>query len=146
MASRVFGKFLQSGFDNSLTKINVASGGDTLKVALVTSSYTPNFDTHDFFNDVTNEITGTGYTAGGATLASQTSTIDATDHEWVFDAADSTWTTSTITARAAIVYKSTGNSATSPLIAYIDFTTDRVSDGGTFQITWNSEGIVNIGY
>jgi hypothetical protein len=43
---------------------------DTIKCALTTSTYTVDIDTHDFFNDVTNEITGTGYTAGGATLAS----------------------------------------------------------------------------
>lgn len=146
MASRVYGKFLQSGFDNALTKINLASGGDTIKVALVTSSYTPNFDTHDFFDDVTNEITGTGYSAGGATLGSQTCTLDTTDDELVFDAADTSWTTASFTAYAAIVYKSTGSAATSPLIAYVDFTSNRISDGGTFQITWNSEGIINIGY
>lgn len=146
MASGVYGKFLQSGFDNSLTKINLASGGDTIKVALVTSSYTPDFDAHDFFNDVTNEITGTGYTAGGATLGSQTCTLDTTDNELVIDGADTTWATSSLTAAGAVIYKSTGNSATSPLIAYIDFGGNKVSDGGTFQITWASEGIINIGY
>ena len=40
---------------------------DTFKAMLVTSSYTPNKDTHDFRDDVTNEVSGTGYTAGGAT-------------------------------------------------------------------------------
>jgi hypothetical protein len=145
MASRVYGSFLLKGYDSS-TKINLASGGDTLKVALVTSSYTPNFDTHDFFDDITSEVTGTGYTAGGATLGSQTCTLDTTDDELVFDGADTTWPSSTITARGAVIYKSTGVAGTSPLIAYIDFTTDRVSDGGTFQITWAAEGIINIGY
>jgi hypothetical protein len=48
----------------------------TLKVALTTSTYTPNQDTHHFFSDITNEITGTGYTAGGATLTSPTTTYD----------------------------------------------------------------------
>jgi hypothetical protein len=43
---------------------------DTIKVMLLTSTYTPNLDTHKFKSDLTNEITGTGYTAGGATLGS----------------------------------------------------------------------------
>jgi hypothetical protein len=49
---------------------------DTIKVALTTSTYVPDIDVHDFFNDVTNEVTGTGYTAGGATLATPTLTYD----------------------------------------------------------------------
>lgn len=145
MASAFYGKFIQSGFDNGLTKVNFASGGDTIKVALVTSSYTPDFDAHDFFNDITNEITSSGYTAGGATLGSQTVTLNTTDNRIVFDGADTSWASSSITARGAVVYKSTGDSATSPLIAYIDFTTDRTSDGGTFQITWHANGIGYIG-
>ena len=145
MASGVFGSFLLKGYDSS-TKINLASGGDTIKVALVTSSYTFTPDTHDFFDDITNEVTGTGYTAGGATLGSQACTLDTTDNELVFDGADVTWASSTITARGAVIYKSTGVSSTSPLIAFIDFTTNRTSDGGTFQITFAAEGIVNISY
>lgn len=130
-------------------KKNIANGSidldtDTIKVALVTSTYTPNQDTHEFFSDVTNEVTGTGYTAGGATLASKTVTADNTDNEGVFDAADVTWSSSTITARGAVVYKSTGTASTSPLICYIDFGADKVSDSGTFTIQWDAEGILNL--
>lgn len=117
---------------------------DTIKVALVTSSYTPDQDVHDFFDDVTNEVSGTGYTAGGATLGSAAVTADNTDNEGVFDAADTSWTTATITARAAVLYKSTGTASTSALIAYIDFGADKTSTAGTFTITWNSEGILNL--
>lgn len=117
---------------------------DTIKVALVTSSYTPNQDTHDFFDDVTNEVSGTGYTAGGATLASKAVSADNTDNEGVFDAADVTWSTSTITARGAVVYKSTGTASTSPLICYIDFGSDKSSTAGDFTLQWNSEGILNL--
>lgn len=117
---------------------------DTIKVALVTSSYTPNQDTHDFFDDVTNEVTGTGYTAGGASLASKVVSVDTTDNEGVFDAADVTWSTSTITARGAVIYKSTGTASTSALICYLDFGSDQSSSAGDFTISWNSEGIVNL--
>lgn len=118
---------------------------DTIKVMLVTSSYTPDQDAHDFINDVSaNEVSGTGYTAGGATLASVAVTADNTDNEGVFDAADTTWSTSTITARGAVLYKDTGNAATSPVICYFDFGSDKVSSAGDFTIAWNSEGILNL--
>lgn len=143
MASLIYGSYLLKLIDSS-TKINHSSGGDTIKVALVTATYSPAQDTHDFFDDVTNEVSGTGYSAGGATLGSQTTAYDSTDNEAVFDAADTTWTTSSITARGAVIYKSTGTASTSPLMAYIDFSSDKTSDGGTFQITWAAEGIINI--
>jgi hypothetical protein len=123
---------------------NIDHDADTIKVALVTSSYTPDQDAHDFFNDVTNEVTGTGYTAGGATLASKTVTQDNTDNEGVFDAADVTWSTSTITARAAVLYKSTGTDSTSNLMVYFDFGSDQSSSAGDFTLQWGSEGIVNL--
>lgn len=119
--------------------------GDTIKCALVTSTYTADVDAHDFFDDITNEVSGTGYTAGGATLASVTVSADNTDNEGVFDAADTSWTTATITARGAVIYKSTGTASTSPLICYIDFGADKVSTAGTFLITWAAEGIINLG-
>lgn len=117
---------------------------DTIKVALVTSTYTPNQDTHDFFDDVTNEVAGTGYSAGGATLASKTVTADTTDNEGVFDAADVTWSTATITARGAVIYKSTGTAGTSALICYLDFGSDQSSSAADFIIAWNAEGILNL--
>lgn len=131
-------------------KKNIMNGGidldtDTIKVALVTSSYSPNIDTHEDMADVTNEVTGTGYSAGGATLANKTVTADTVDDEGVFDADDVTWSSSTITARGAVVYKSTGTAANDLLICYIDFGSDKSSSSGNFTITWNSEGIVNLG-
>lgn len=141
MATQVYNSFKLNLIDTS-TKINFSS--DTIKVALVTSTYSPSIDNHDFFNDITNEVVGTGYTAGGATLASKTVTQDNTNDKAVFDAADVTWTTSSITARGAILYKSTGVASTSPLIGYIDFGADKTSDVGTFQITINTSGLLTI--
>jgi hypothetical protein len=109
---------------------------DTIKVALCTSSYTP-AQTHDYFDDITNEVTGTGYTAGGATLASKTATYTSGTGVTVFDAADTTWSDSTITARYAVVYVSTGTDTTSALIGYVDFGADKVSTDGDFTIEWD---------
>lgn len=123
----------------------VAFPTDTIKVALVTASYTPDQDAHDFFDDITNEVSGTGYTAGGSTLANKATTQDNTDNEGVFDADDLAWTTATITsARYAIVYKSTGVSSTSPLICAIDLGSNYSSSNGTFTLPWSAEGIVNV--
>ena len=118
---------------------------DTIKVALTTSSYTPDQDAHDFFDDVTNEISATGYTAGGATLSGVTVTADNTNNRGVFDANDTSWTTATITnARYAVIYKSTGSAATSALICAIDFGADYSNTAGTFLITWSASGIITI--
>lgn len=118
---------------------------DTLKVMLVTSTYVATsaatLKTHDFRDDVTNEVTGTGYTAGGATLASKT--LTASGDNFVFDAADVTWTTATITARGAVLYKSVGTAATDPIIALFDFGSDITSTAGTFTLQWNASGILS---
>lgn len=118
---------------------------DTIKVALCTSSYTPNQDTHDYFDDITNEVTGTGYTAGGATLGSATITYTGATNTLMLDGADVSWSTSTITARYAVIYDATpGTNATRPLIAYVDFGADVSSTAGTFSITWDAAGIATV--
>lgn len=123
------------------------TGGDTIKVALVTSSYTP-LDTHDFFDDITNELpTANGYTADGATLANQVVSQDNTDDEGVFTADDVSWTATggSITARGAVIYKFVTVAADSPLIAYIDFGVDKTASAtNPFVISWSSEGIINL--
>ena len=114
-------------------------------VALVTSSYSPNIDTHDYYNDITNEVSaGGGYTTGGITLSSTTVILNTTNDRAEFDAADITWSSSTITARGAVLYRNTGTPATSPLIAYFDFASDQSSSSGNFSITWNSAGLLNL--
>lgn len=140
MANVLFNNFKKFIMNGSLDL-----DSDTLKVMLVTSSYTPNIDTHDFRDDVTNEVSGTGYTAGGATLANKAVTADTTDDEGVFDADDVTWGSSTITARGAVIYKSRGGaSSADELICYIDFGSDQASNNGNFTISWGAEGIINL--
>lgn len=116
---------------------------DTIKVALVSSSYTPNQDTHDYWDDVaTNEVSGTGYTTGGATLANKSVTYTSGTNVTKFDADDVSWTSSTITARYAVIYDaSPATNATKPLIGYVDFGSDQSSSSGTFSIVWDSAGI-----
>jgi hypothetical protein len=112
---------------------------DTIKVALVTSTYTPNQDTHDFFDDITNELaTATGYTAGGVTLGTKSTVYDSASNTTRMIAASASWTFSASkTMRYAIIYKDTGVAGTSPLLGYVDFGSDQTTSG-VFTINWDA--------
>lgn len=115
---------------------------DTIKVMLVTSSYTASAS-HTKRSDITNEVVGTGYTTLGITLASPV--VSNVSTNGVFDANDVAWTTSTITARGAVLFKSRGGaSSADELICYLDFGSDKVSTAGTFTISWSASGILNL--
>lgn len=136
---------IYNSFKKNIMNGTIDLDTDTIKVMLVTSAYTPDQDAHDFRDDVTNEVSGTGYSAGGAALANKAVTADNTDNEGVFDADDLTWSTSTITARGAVLYKSRGGaSSADELICYLDFGADKSSSGGNFTLQWAAEGIINL--
>lgn len=116
---------------------------DTFKVMLTTSAYTENKDTDDFRNDVTNEVTGTGYTAGGNTVTVSV-TLDTANDRIDISLGGTTWTSSTITARKAVYYKSRGGASTADeLIAVNDFGSDVVSSSGTFTLNASTLRIQN---
>ena len=129
----------------ALLKGQIDLTGGAIRVALVTSGYAGNKDSHDFFNDVTNEVSGTGYTAGGKTLVSAAVNQDNTNERAVLTASDVVWPVATFTARGAVLYKGTGSAATSPLIAFIDFGEDRSVAGQDFSIVWHQDGILYLG-
>lgn len=136
MASGFFGITLEDAFD--ATALDPNFDADTIKIPLVTDTYTPNFNTHDQFADVTNEVSGTGYTTPGANLASQTW---GTSGGFVtLDGADTSWTTATITARGAVPFDNT--LAGDPLICAVTFGADYTSTAGTFLIQWAAAGIL----
>ena len=116
---------------------------DTFKALLVSSAYTPNKDTHDKRDDVTNEATGTGYTAGGVTTAC-TVTKDTANDRVTLQFAAVSWATSTITARALVIYKSLGGaSSADALVAYNDFGSDVSSTSGTFSVAASTITLAN---
>lgn len=138
VTAKAYSLLLKSAFNK---EINIT--GDTLKVMLCTSGYTPDQDTHQYKSSVTNEVTGTGYTAGGATLGSVTWTYNTSTNVYTLDAADTSWTTSTITARYAVIYDSTPSTdATRPLVGYVDFGADVPSSAATFSLAWDANGIL----
>ena len=129
---------------------NLHTGGNTVKIALLNSTYSVDVDAHTQWCHVKDkEVSGTGYTAGGKTLANQVVSVDNTDNKGVFDADDVTWSSATITARYAVIYKYIDNAGspadTSPLICLIDFAADQTSTNGDFTITFDAEGILNLG-
>lgn len=133
---------IYNAFKKNLMNGTIDLDTNTFKCMLVTSAYVPDQDAHEFRSSVTNEVTGTGYTAGGVTLSSLAVGQDNTNNRGEWDFADPVWAASTITARGAVVYKSTGSAATDALVAYIDFGSDKSSSGGEFRLTINSEGFL----
>lgn len=112
---------------------------DTIKVMLLDDSHTFTA-TDNVIGDVdTNEITGTGYTAGGATLASKAVTQAATTK---FDADDVTWTTGTFTAYHAVLWDDT--IATDDLLISLDFGGAQTVAAADFTIQWHADGIITI--
>jgi hypothetical protein len=113
---------------------------DTFKCALLTASHTPSA-ANAVFADLANEVSGTGYTVGGATLANVTWTTSGTTA--VLGADDPSWTAATITARYAVIYKSgTANGLANPLVCLLDFGSDKGVTGGTFTVNFNVSGIL----
>lgn len=108
---------------------------DTFKVMLVTSGYSPDKDAHLKRSSVTSEVSGTGYTTGGATCT-VTVTKDTANDRLTIQLGSVSWPNSTITARGAVYYKARGGaSSDDELVAYNDFGSDVASASGTFTIS-----------
>lgn len=132
-------------FGLTLEKMLIDTAGQSLeaethKTLMVTNTFTPNYDTMDFRDDVTNEVSGTGYTAGGNALTTTELTIAS--GSLTFDAADTTWSSSTITnARGAIHYFNVGTAATDQLVYLLNFGSDVSTTNGLFTIQYHATGI-----
>lgn len=137
MASLIYNRGLQIVQDGSADLDT-----DTLKVMLLANTYTPDKD-HNVLTDAsTHEVTGTGYTAGGATLANVSVTEDDANDRVTVDADDVTWAAATITARYALIYDDT--LVNDPLLYLFDFGSDQSSSGADFTIQWNAGGIFRV--
>lgn len=130
MASLIY-----NSFADDLNKGNINPNADTFKMMLVTASYTADKDADLKRSAVTNEVTGTGYSAGGATVTCTVAKDTATDKE-TLTFSNPSWSNSTITARAGVIYKSRGGaSSADELVCYVDFGSNVTSTGGTFAVT-----------
>jgi hypothetical protein len=114
---------------------------DVIKIALYTSAATLSAATTAY--STSDEVVGTGYTAGGNTLAG--ATVSLTGTTAFVDFSDTTWTTATITARGALIYNS---SKSNKAVAVLDFGSDKTSTAGSFTVQFpandSSSAIVRI--
>ena len=111
---------------------------DTIKIALYTSSASLDATTTAY--TTSNEVTGTGYTAGGETLTGATIGTSGTTAYVDFD--DPEWTSASFTARGALIYNDTlaGNNS----VAVLDFGGDFTVSSGTFRIIFPAAGATAI--
>lgn len=140
--------FFYSTLRDQLANITAADyDSDALKVALFTNSITtPNFDTNTAYGVApfnANEVTGTGYTAGGNALTSPSFAIAG---KVTFTGANTAWTSATFSAvRGCLLYDSTiASPVANPALVAVTFGSDFQVTSGTFTIQWNAGGIWTI--
>ena len=119
--------------------------GNVFKIALYTSSATLSAATTTY--STSNEVSGTNYSTGGNTLTNVTPTTSSTTA--LTDFADTTWSSSTITARGALIYNSSTTAGTADrAVVVLDFGADKTSTSGDFVIQFPaasaSEAIIRI--
>jgi hypothetical protein len=146
MAVTVSGLFVPTWLDIlDTTQLAVDLDLETHKLALFTNSVTPNYSTDTAYGVApynANEISGAGYSAGG-TLITTTTITESPAGTLMWDAADTQWTSSTITnARCGLAYADAlaGNNA----ICLINFGADFSTVAGTFLVQWAATGIFTI--
>ncbi len=141
MSSIAYGEFKKALFKAQIA--DLSSAGVTVKCMLVGATYSALSDAtkhgHAFKSDITDEIVGTGYTAGGQALTSKTVVLNGS-FEGIVDADDPTWPTSTITAYGAVFYIDTGVAGTSRVIRFVDFGGAKSSSAGTFTVQLAADG------
>lgn len=118
----------------------------TYKFLLVSSVPSEtNFDAYDFRDDIANEVTGTGYTAGGVAATVTVGSVDSTNDRTPVTITDLTnaWTSSTITAVGGWLYKVVGSAATDQLVAFVDFNGTVTSTAGNFSVAFTTPIYVN---
>lgn len=116
---------------------DMSNAGNTLKLALFSSSYVPAQDTDTTYTALTNECSGVGYTAGGEILANQTITKDTANHRSIYDADDVTWTSiGTLSPQPAWAVLYDDTNANKYLIGYWEIATP--TNGGNWTIQFAS--------
>lgn len=135
---------IYDSFWDDVFRGNITASSDTFKGMLVTSSYTAD-KAHDKRDDITNEVSGTGYTAGGATVTVTVNlATSGNSHIESLTFSSPAWTTSTITARGLVLYKSRGGASSADnLVQYVDFGSNITSTAGTFTATIGALSLQN---
>lgn len=117
-----------------------AQTANAIKAALTTSSYTPDIDAHTVYSNLSNELSGTGYTAGGKVIANVAVTADNTNDRGKLDADNPVWTAINAgTAKWAVFYFDLG--ATKVLIGYWDLG-NIATNGGDLTLNLSANGLI----
>jgi hypothetical protein len=118
------------------------------KLMLLSNVHDSNAGTQRYISDVSaNEISDTGgiYVAGGPTIAPGSKSVQPDGNNYYLDVGDlSIGPGSNLNYRYAVAYKNTGNPATSPIRAQVDFLTDQIVTNGTSTIQWNALGLLYV--
>lgn len=134
---------IYSSFKDGLGRGSFNLPADTLKCALLVSAYEPSASHAVLADAVAAEAAGTGYTAGGKSLADVAWSVAA--GKAVLHASDPAWTEVTVTARYALIYAvKTVGSLINPLLCLLDFGTDRGVIGGTFTVRFDAVGVLTL--
>ena len=118
----------------------------TFKFLLVSSVPSESdLDTFDFRSDITNEVTGTGYTSGGVAVTVTVGAVDTTNNRTPVTITDLTnaWTGSTISAVGGWLYKVVGSAATDQVVDFVDFNGTVTSTAGNYSVTFTAPLYVN---
>jgi hypothetical protein len=141
-AAGMFGLTIEKAWNVSTAfPTNGLESETAVGVTMITDSATPNFDTHNFWDDLeANEVSGTGYTAGGVIITSTELTISS--GVLTYDSADPSWSSSTISNAMAAVgrFDRGGASSADELVWLSDFVTAASSSSGTFTIQVSASG------
>jgi hypothetical protein len=131
---------IYNSFMDDLAEGRIDLDTDTFYIMLLDSGYTPNKDTHNRRDDIeADEVpNGSGYTTGGQAVT-VTCTLDTANDREDVSFTDLTWTSSTITARYAAIYKRRGGaSSADELVCWFDFGGDISTTGGTFSVDFTT--------
>src|SRR6478752_1094136 len=129
------------GARRSIMNKEVDFDNDTFKYMLLSASYTPAYASHRYKSDLSNEVSGTGYTAGGVTVSLTSITYDSGTDQLAILFANPTWTSASFSSPTyGVLYDSTpGSDATRPIILIHDFGGAQTIAGG-FAVTWAPTG------
>lgn len=117
---------------------------DTVKMMLLDSGYTPDTVAHQFKSDLSHEIVGSGYVAGGVALTTKTLVYDTGLAKVLLGADDANWPSESIAARFGLIYKDTGTAGTSILLGGFDFGADTPASGVGLLVDWGTAGVFQL--
>ena len=145
-ASGLYGLTLEKFLNATSMPTSGLESETAVKVLMCTDSESPNFDTHNFRDDIAAEVTGTGYSAGGIAITSTELTLSS--GVLTYDAADASWAASTIAnAMAAVGYFARGGASSADELVFLsDFVSAASSSSGTFTVQWSASGIFTVDY